>query len=196
MTLFVYTNTSGDPGLRERDLIKADASGFLIDMSCVLADHCSSSTPAASRSALQQLIRRIHHGDTLVVSRLSYLGNGIADVVSSLSALCRKRIRCVCLELGSADLCAAGDDTPLRVLQSVQGMEAEVNRTRGREASAVAKSNGLPQGRPASLSRDQRAEALRELMCGKTVTQVARLLGTSRQTILRIRDSAPPESLQ
>ena len=59
MTLFVYTNTSGDPGLRERDLIKADASGFLIDMSCVLADHCSSSTPAASRSALQQLIRRI-----------------------------------------------------------------------------------------------------------------------------------------
>jgi len=194
MTLYVYTNTGGDPGLRERDLIKADASGFLVDMSRVLTDHCSSSTPAASRNALQQLIRRMRHGDTLVVSRLSYLGNGIADVVSVLGTLCARRVRCICLELGSADLCAAGDTSPLRVLQSVQGMEAEVNRTRGREASALAKRNGLPQGRPASLSVEQRSQALHELLSGKTVTQVARLLGTSRQTILRIRDGVSTQA--
>lgn len=193
MALFVYVNTGGDQDLRERDLVGVDAAGFLIDMSCVLADRCSSSAPAASRDALQQLVRRVRQGDTVVVARLSYLGNGIADVVATLKALRLKRIRCVCLELGNTDLCATGDGTPLRVLQSVQGMEAEINRARGREASALAKRNGLPQGRPASLSAQQRSEALRELSAGKTVTQVARLLGTSRQTVLRIRDNATPE---
>ncbi len=192
MALFVYINTGGDAGLSERDLIKVDAAGFLIDMSNVLTDHCSGLTPAASRDALQQLIRRIRHGDTLVVARMSYLGNGIADVVKSLKTLCTKRVSCICLELGNTDLCAPGDSAPLRVLQLVQGMEAETNRARGREASAFAKLNGLPQGRPASLTGEQRSKALRELSMGKTVTEVARLLGTSRQTVLRIRDSAAP----
>ncbi|MGA7815743.1 recombinase family protein [Caballeronia sp.] len=190
MNLFVYTNTGGDPDLRERDLIKIDASGFLIDMSRVFVDHCDAATPAALRMGLQQVIRRIAHGDTLVVSRLSYLGNGIADVVSSLKALSEKSVRGLCVELGNADLCAKGDAAMLRMLQLAGKLEADVKRARALEAAAVARREGIPQGRPASLSDTQRQQALRELAAGNSVTAVARALSTSRQTIIRVREGA------
>ncbi|WP_407642517.1 helix-turn-helix domain-containing protein [Caballeronia arvi] len=44
-------------------------------------------------------------------------------------------------------------------------------------------------GRPCSLSGAARAEALKALSSGSTVTQVARALNTSTQTIMRIRNA-------
>lgn len=190
MSLFVYINTGDDHTLRERELIRIDASGYLIDMSCVMTDHCSSTTPAVSRVGLQQLIRRMAHGDTLVVTRLSFLGAGLADVINTITLLGVKHARCHCLEIGGADLCALDAAAPLRVLQSASRLEADVKRARAREVSAACRRDGIPQGRPASLSGEQRQQALRELANGHSVTEVAKMLDTSRQTIIRIREGA------
>ncbi|HHV7521722.1 TPA: helix-turn-helix domain-containing protein, partial [Burkholderia orbicola] len=44
-------------------------------------------------------------------------------------------------------------------------------------------------GRPSALSDEQRADVLRELDAGASVAALARRFGTSRQTIMRVRDA-------
>jgi putative DNA-invertase from lambdoid prophage Rac len=190
VSLFVYINTGGYQQVRENDLIEIDAAGFLVDMGCVLVDHCSNAVAAAARPALQQVIRRIKPGDTLVLSRLGYLGNGIGDVVATLAALAAKRARAVCLDAGNEDLCGSGSPSPVRMLQLAAELERDAKRARALDAAAIAKQVGTPQGRPASLSESQRQQALSALATGSTVTAVARVLSTSRQTIIRLRDAA------
>ena len=43
-------------------------------------------------------------------------------------------------------------------------------------------------GRPMSLEADRGAEVVRRLQTGKSVSVVARALGTPRQTVTRVRD--------
>ncbi|AMM17440.1 MAG: recombinase family protein [Pseudomonadota bacterium] len=190
MTLFVYINTGGHQDIRESDLIEIDAAGFLVDMGAVLVDHCSNAVAASSRPALQQVIRRIKPGDTLVISRLGYLGSGVGDVVSTLTALAARRARAICIDAGSNDLCVTGSDSPIRMLQLAAELERDAKRARALDAAAIAKQVGAPQGRPASLSESQRKQALSALAAGSTVTAIARVLNTSRQTIIRLRDAA------
>jgi len=190
VTLFVYINTGGRQQVRDCDLFEIDAAGFLVDMGSVLVDQCSNATAATSRPALQQAIRRIKPGDTLVVSRLGYLGNGIGDVVSTLNAIAVRRAHAICLEAGKNDLCVNGNNSPVRILQLAAELERDAKRARALDAAAIAKQVGAPQGRPASLSASQRQQALSALASGSTVTAVARILSTSRQTIIRLRDAA------
>lgn len=44
-------------------------------------------------------------------------------------------------------------------------------------------------GRPFALSNEQWADVLRELDAGASVAALARRFGTSRQTIMRVRDA-------
>lgn len=190
MTHFVYINTGANLNIRESDLFEIDAAGFLVDMGFVLVDHCSNAVDAVSRPALQQVVRRIKPGDTLVVARLGYLGNSIGDVVSTLTTLAGKRAHAICLDGGKNDLCVSGADSPIRMLQLAAELERDAKRARALDAAAIAKKDGTPQGRPASLSDSQRQQALNALAAGSTVTAIARILSTSRQTIIRLRDSA------
>lgn len=196
MTTFMYINTGGNLNVRESDLFEIDAAGFLVNMGFVLVDHCSNAVGAVSRPALQQVIRRIKPGDTLVVARLGYLGNGIGDVVSTLSALAAKRAHSICLDAGKHDLCVSGNDSPIRMLQLAAELERNAKRARALNAAAIAQKDGTPQGRPASLSDSQRQQALNALAAGSTVTAIARTLSTSRQTIIRLRDAALREPAQ
>jgi putative DNA-invertase from lambdoid prophage Rac len=186
----VYINTGANLNIRESDLFEIDAAGFLVDMGFVLVDHCSNAVDAVSRPALQQVVRRIKPGDTLVVARLGYLGNSIGDVVSTLTTLAGKRAHAICLDGGKNDLCVSGADSPIRMLQLAAELERDAKRARALDAAAIAKKDGTPQGRPASLSDSQRQQALNALAAGSTVTAIARILSTSRQTIIRLRDSA------
>lgn len=188
--MFVYINTGGSPTVRESDLFEIDAAGFLVNMGFVLVDHCSNAVAAVSRPALQQVIRRIKPGDTLVIARLGYLGNGIGDAFSTLATLGGKGAHAICLDAGKNDLCVSGDDSPIRMLQLAAELERDAKRARALDAAAIAKKDGTPQGRPASLSDSQRQQALNALAAGSTVTAIARVLSTSRQTIIRLRDAA------
>ncbi|EAM2857323.1 Hin recombinase [Salmonella enterica] len=45
-------------------------------------------------------------------------------------------------------------------------------------------------GRPSALNQEQRQTALEHLKAGSSISAVAREFGTSRQTIMRLRDDA------
>ena len=190
MTLIVYINTGGNPDVRDNDLFEIDAAGFLVDMGSVLVDQCSHAASAASRPALQRAIRRLKPGDTLVIARLGYLGSSISDAVSTLTTLAARQAHAICLDAGKTDLCASGDNSPIRMLQLAAELERDAKRARALDAAAIAKKVGTQQGRPASLSDSQRQQALKALAAGSTVTAIARVLSTSRQTIIRLRDAA------
>jgi putative DNA-invertase from lambdoid prophage Rac len=189
MAFIVYMNTGDDDSMRERDLFDIDAAGFLVDMSAVVADRCGIAVAAASRPALQRVLRRMVPADTMLITRLHYLGNSIGDVVNTLRMLAAREVNVVCLEYGRTSLTASGSDLPMRALEIAVEVERMAKRARALEAAAEAKRMGLPQGRPASLTDAQRDQALRALAAGKTVTAVAQSLNTSRQTIIRLRNA-------
>lgn len=189
VTVFLYINAGGNDHGAEMDLIQIDAAGFLVDMSAVLVDHSSDATPASSRPALQRALRRICAGDTLVVARLAYLGNALGDIATALEAFSTRGARVLCLESGDMDLAASGEASVLRVLHLANEVGRNTKRSRAVAASAAARKDGVSLGRPVSLSSEQRAQALDALAAGDTVTAVARLLATSRQTIIRVRDA-------
>ena len=53
-----------------------------------------------------------------------------------------------------------------------------------------AKAEGKALGRPSALSAAQVAEVGQRLAAGEAVAAVARAMGTSRQTVMRVRDAA------
>jgi Helix-turn-helix domain len=57
-----------------------------------------------------------------------------------------------------------------------------------------AKAEGAVFGRPATLDADQREAVRAGLADGASVSELAKLLGTSRQTIMRVRDAAAGSS--
>lgn len=189
MAFIVYMNIGDDDSMRERDLFDIDAAGFLVDMGAVVADRCGIAVAAASRPALQRVLRRIVPADTMLITRLHYLGNSIGDVVNTLKMLAAREVNVVCLEYGRTSLTAGGSDLPMRALEIAVEVERMAKRARALQAAAEAKRMGLPQGRPASLTDAQRNQALCALAAGKTVTAVAQSLNTSRQTIIRLRNA-------
>ncbi|MDE0697429.1 MAG: helix-turn-helix domain-containing protein, partial [Boseongicola sp.] len=69
---------------------------------------------------------------------------------------------------------------------------AQVERDRPVERTqsglARAKAAGMSLGRPSALSADQQDLVKKKILNCETISSIARQFGTSRQTILRVRD--------
>ena len=85
------------------------------------------------------------------------------------------------------------------VINAVAEFERDLLVERTQAGLRRARTEGKRIGRPASLTTERRAEATRRLAEGESVSAVARTFGTSRQTIMRVRDAgaaAGPTSAQ
>jgi putative DNA-invertase from lambdoid prophage Rac len=77
------------------------------------------------------------------------------------------------------------------VINAVAEFERDLLVERTQAGLSRARAEGKRLGRPASLTAEQRKEVARRLEEGSTVSALAREFGTSRQTILRVRDATP-----
>lgn len=77
----------------------------------------------------------------------------------------------------------------MQVLAAVAEFERDLLIERTQQGLTRAKAEGKHCGRPAALSEDQREEVLQRLRQGESVAALARDFKTSRQTIMRIRES-------
>lgn len=75
------------------------------------------------------------------------------------------------------------------VINAVAQFERDLLIERTQSGLARAKSNGKKLGRPQVLSELQRKKIIQELQEEKTIASIARNFNTSRQTIMRIRDT-------
>jgi putative DNA-invertase from lambdoid prophage Rac len=186
--VYVFEESKETP-THERDLFDIDAAGFCVDMSAVYVEHGMCTLPAESRPAFQRALRRAQTGDTLVTTKLWSLGNSIGDVLATLRMLAKRQIGVVCLAYGMQDLCSGEAHGFTQALELADELERVARRSRARQAATSAKERGVTQGRPSSLTQAQQRQALMSLGAGLSVTEIARSLNTSRQTIMRLRDA-------
>jgi len=77
----------------------------------------------------------------------------------------------------------------LTVLGGLAEFERELIRARTGEGRKRAKASGVKFGRPASLTADQRQEAIQKLAQGEAQADVARTFSVSQATISRLAAS-------
>ena len=100
-------------------------------------------------------------------------------------------VRVHCLALGGVDLTSSTGKLTMGIINAVAEFERDLLVERTQAGLSRAKAEGKRLGRPASLTADQRRSVLRRLEEGAAVSALAREFGTSRQTILRVRDATP-----
>ena len=150
----------------------------------------SGSLAVAQRKGFSRLLDRMEKGNVLIVTRLDRLGRDTIDISSTVAGLAARGIRVHCLALGGVDLTSSAGKMTMNVIGAAAQFELDllVERTQSGLASAVAAGKQL--GRPPALNLGQQALVKERIRSGETISSLARQFGTSRQTIMCIRDRA------
>jgi putative DNA-invertase from lambdoid prophage Rac len=136
-----------------------------------------------------RLLDRLERDDVLIVTKLDRLGRNAIDVGITVAKLEKIGVRVHCLALGGVDLTSPAGKMTMGVINAVAEFERDLLIERTQSGLARAKAAGTILGRPAALDNDQRDTVLSGL-AGSSVSALAKQLGVSRQTIMRIRDGA------
>ncbi|MBR8213955.1 recombinase family protein [Burkholderia vietnamiensis] len=186
---FAYARVSTSDQTTANQLREIEAAGFSVDKRRVVTESISGSVSADQRPGFAQLLVKMEEGDVLIVTKLDRLGRNAMDVRATVEGLAERGIRVHCLALGGVDLTSAAGRMTMQVLNAVAEFERDLLIERTHAGIARAKAEGKAMGRPSALSNEQRADVLRELDAGASVAALARRFGTSRQTIMRVRDA-------
>lgn len=187
--LFAYCRVSTTDQTTDNQVQEIKAAGFNIDPKRIVSECISGSTQASARPAFAKLLDRLEEGDILVVTKLDRLGRNAMDVRATVEALAQNGVRVHCLALGGVDLTSSAGKMTMQVLAAVAEFERDLLIERTQQGLTRAKAEGKHCGRPTALTEEQRAEVLQRLQRGEAVAALARDFNTSRQTIMRIRES-------
>lgn len=186
---FAYARVSTTDQTAANQLREIEMAGFNVDKRRVVTESISGSVSAEQRPGFADLLRRMEEGDVLIVTKLDRLGRNAMDVRATVEALADRGIRIHCLALGGVDLTSAAGRMTMQVLNAVAEFERDLLIERTQAGIARAKAEGKSMGRPSALSKLQQAEVRRRLGEGATVAGLAKQYGTSRQTIMRVRNA-------
>ena len=186
---FAYARVSileQNPGNQIKEIKDA---GFVIEPHRIMTETLSGSMPISRRKGFARLLDKMEKGDVLVVTKLDRLGRGAIDVSTTVAKLEKMGIRVHCLALGGVDLTSSAGKMTMGVINAVAQFERDLLIERTQAGLARAKSKGKILGRPKIFSDIQQQQVIQELQAGKTIASIARDFNTSRQTIMRIRDT-------
>lgn len=185
--VFAYCRVSTNDQSPENQVAEIRSAGFDLGPRRIVRETISGSVAATERPDFVRLMDRLEEGDVLVVTKLDRLGRNAMDVRSTVEGLAARSVRVHCLALGGVDLTSPAGKMTMQVIAAVAEFERDLLIERTQAGLSRARSAGVSLGRPRSLSTTQEAAAMRALRGGQSVAQVARDLGTSRQTIMRLR---------
>lgn len=185
--VFAYCRVSTADQVTENQRREIEAAGFAIDRKRLIEESISGSVAASGRPGFQKLLDRVEEGDVLVVTKLDRLGRNAMDVRSTVEKLAGMGVRVHCLALGGVDLTSPAGKMTMGVIAAVAEFERDLLLERTRAGISRAKAAGTTFGRPSALSVDQQQIATRRLAAGDAIAAIARDLGVTRQTIMRLR---------
>lgn len=188
--IFAYARVSTTGQTTQNQLGEIEAAGFKVDPRRVVAETISGSTAAAQRPGFARLLDRLEADDVLVVTRLDRLGRNAMDVAATVDRLAGMGVRVHCLQLGGTDLTSAAGRMVMTVINAMSQFEKDLLIERTQAGLERARAEGATLGRPATLDTARREAVRSALAQGASVSELARQYGTSRQTILRARDTA------
>lgn len=188
--VFGYARVSTAGQTTDNQLLEFKNAGFAIELRRIVEETVSGSVAAKQRPGFAKLLEKLEEGDVLVVSKLDRLGRNAMDVRQTVEELQGKGVRVHCLALGGVDLTSAAGKMTMQVLNAVAEFERDLLIERTQAGLERARDEGKTLGRKKSLTDTKVAQVRELLKVGQSVASVAGEFKVSRQTIMRIRDSA------
>ena len=185
---YVRVSTTGQT--TENQIQEIEAAGFQVEPRRIVTETVSGSTAIAQRRGFSKLMDRLESGDVLIVTKLDRLGRDAIDVSTTVKALAEMGVKVYCLALGGADLTSSSGTMTMQVLNAVAQFERDLLIERTQSGLRRAKSEGKILGRPSTLNEEQKQGVRDDLAKEMSVSAIARKFGTSRQTIMRVRDES------
>ena len=188
--VFAYCRVSTADQTTSNQVQEIASAGFEVIAQRTIMETVSGSVAASERKGFRKLLDKLESGDVLVVTKLDRLGRNAMDVRVTVEALTGLGVRVHCLALGGVDLTSAAGKMTMGVIAAVAEFERDLLIERTQAGLARAKSEGKTLGRPQSLSPVQGQALKKRLASGESIAALARAFGTSRQTVMRVRDGA------
>ncbi len=185
---FAYVRVSTTGQTTENQIQEIEAAGFQVEPRRIVTETVSGSTAIAQRRGFSKLVDRLESGDILIVTKLDRLGRDAIDVSTTVKALSEMGVKVYCLALGGADLTSSSGTMTMQVLNAVAQFERDLLIERTQSGLRRAKFEGKTLGRPSILSDEQKQDVREDIANGLSVSAIARKFGTSRQTIMRVRE--------
>lgn len=191
--VFAYCRVSTLDQTTENQKREISAAGFAVTPQRFIEECISGSVAAKERPRFNRLLDLMETGDILIVTKLDRLGRNAMDVRSTIEMLAKLDIRVHCLALGGVDLTSSSGKMTMQVIAAVAEFERDLLLERTHSGIARTKSAGKRFGRPPALGKEQQKTVVERLRAGNNITSIAREFKTSRQTIMRVRDSVNNE---
>lgn len=137
------------------------------------------------RPELQRALEFLRADDVLVITKLDRISRSMADFCRLVRALEEVGARFESLSERIETHSPAGR-MMAHMIMAFAEYEREMIRARTRDGLEAAKARGVPLGRRKVLSEEQRIEAVKLVLDGRTRAEVARIMGVSRSTISRV----------
>lgn len=188
--VFAYCRVSTSDQTTENQVQEIAAAGYAVEPQRTITETVSGSVAAPEREGWGRLVNKLEAGDVLVVTKLDRLGRNAMDVRATVEGLTGMGVRVHCLALGGIDLTSPAGKMTMGVINAMAEFERDLLIERTQAGLSRAKAEGKALGRPQSLTAAQTNEVKERLQAGDAVAAIARDLGTSRQTVMRIRDAA------
>ena len=136
------------------------------------------------RPKLQELVSRLHSGDTLMVTKLDRLARTVQEGSELIQSLIAKDITVVIDNMGTISN-KPMDKLMLNILLAFAEFERDMIIERTQAGKAVARTkDGFKDGRPKKYTEYQLKNAM-ELLKANSYTEVERLTGISKSTLIR-----------
>lgn len=153
----------------------------------IVQETSSGAVPALRRPVLTALLGKLERGDVLAVAKLDRLGRDASDLLGVLADLERRAVAVRLLDMG-ADTSTAAGRLVVQVLAAVAQWERGVMLERTRAGIAAARRAGRFPGRPNRLTAYQKEEVRRMKGEGRSVRDIARVLGVGKSIVGRVGD--------
>ena len=137
-----------------------------------------------SRPEFNKLLLALQPGDTLICTKLDRFARTAAEGVQMVQELMNKGITVDILNMGKADNTPMGK-LMVTMLLAFAEFEREQIVDRTQSGRKIAMQNGVVMGRPTKYSPEKMQLAMELLEGGKSYTQVEKLTGISKSTLIR-----------
>jgi putative DNA-invertase from lambdoid prophage Rac len=187
--LFAYCRVSTTDRTTENQVQEIAAAGFAVTKQRIVTETVSGSVAALERKGFAKLLDKLESGDVLVVTKLDRLGRNAMDVRATVERLEASGVRVHCLALGGVDLASPAGKMTMQVINAVAEFERDLLIERTNAGIKRAKAEGKAFGRPSALTPVQQETVKEQIKAGVAVAQIAKAFNTSRQTVMRVRET-------
>lgn len=190
----LYARVSTADQTLDHQRTQAEQAGFKIDE--VLGDYASGvSTSLAERPDGLRLLDKLRRGDTLVVRWVDRLGRNYEDVTDTIRYFMRQGV-VIKTVINAMTFDGATKDPIERAVRDAliafmaATAQAQAEATRAAQKAGIEAKKGDPvkyRGKKPSFNREQYQQVVDMLLFGKGASEISKVTGLSRQTVLRIK---------